>query len=660
MFSVILKHKAESRRLSQVKKNKPQINVEPKKIVVVVSSVNEEYQNKIIKGIRKFTREHNFIVTIFTAFGGIVNIQSHENGENTIYQLIDFDKYDGAILMTNTIISDDVTYDILNLAKNSSIPVVGIDYENNDFYSVITDNFDAQAEVIEHLINEHGMKRINYVSGPATNPDSIQRLHAYKSVLEKHGITFDPKRVYEGHFLEFDGEPAVSAFLESEPELPDAIVCGNDEMAMGVIRALESRGFNVPKDVAVTGYDNIYKAKQYFPAITTVGRPLFETGYKAAEIIYRVLNDEDVEQITVMKTSLVCGDSCGCRAFSSEEEIEKYKIKTYNIIDSYMKGIPIVNKMNIFFTECGEFDDFIDCMKQAINIIKCDSFALCVCDQWLTSCYQTDKSVSENTPVISSYTDNMRILLSYNDGVFKTGENVAVSRLIPDTIHQKSGDIFFFSPIHYQDMCIGYCCIKNSDYPLDSALFYTWLLNIDSALEHMHQKTKLNAAFNRLSGLYGLDQLTNIYNRVGFYQIAQKKFDMCVQFHRKAMIMFIDMDGMKKINDTYGHNEGDYALIALAAAIKKACNENQICARFGGDEFVVFQSGCGELCGEELSCRIQEMIYEHNRTFGKPYKIEASIGYYIIKPTAKTQLSKMIEIADEKMYEEKRMKHSER
>lgn len=633
---------------------------QPKKILVVVSSLNEEYQNSIIKGIRQFTSEHNFIVTIITAFGGIVNIQSHENGENAIYQLIDFNKYDGAILMTNTIISDDVTFDIISLAKHSHIPVVSIDYENGEFYSILTDNVAAQSEIVEHLITEHKMKKINYVSGPPTNPDAIQRLRAYKKVLAKHDINFDSKRVYEGHFLEFDGEPAVAQFL-AEDEYPEAIVCANDEMAMGVVRALESRGLRVPEDIAVTGYDNIYKAKNYYPSFTTVGRPLFETGYTAAKLIYNVINGDEVDKITYMKTTLIKGDSCGCQSCNNHEDYIKYKKSTYNVIDNYMKGIPQVNKLNIYFTECCGFDDFIEEMKQAIDLLECESFALCVCDKWLTSCYQTDKvSMDDPSVRLDTYTENMHVLISYNNGLFHTGDQMRTQNLLPDSIEAESGDTFYFSPIHYQDICIGYCCIKNSDYPLDSALYYTWLLNIDSALEHLQQKTRLNAAFNRLSGLYGLDQLTNIYNRVGFYQVAQKKFDMCVQFHRKAMIMFIDMDGMKKINDTYGHNEGDYALIALAAAIKKSCNDKQICARFGGDEFVVFQPSCGELCGEELSCRIQEMITEHNRTFGKPYDIEASIGYYIIKPTDSGQLAKMIEIADEKMYEEKRSKNAQR
>ncbi len=631
-----------------------------KRIAVIVSSINEDYQNNIIKGIQEFTSKHDFIVTVFAAFGGIVNIQSHEMGENAIYQLIDFEKYDGAILMTNTIMSDDVTYDIISAAKKSNIPIVSIDYENNDFYSVITDNEKAQSEVIEHVITAHNAKNVCYVSGPPTNPDSIQRLRAYKNVLKKHDMPYDPKHVYEGHFLEFDGEPAVSYFLEEFDSLPDAIICGNDEMALGVIRAIESRGHSVPEDCIVTGYDNSYKSKHYFPGVTTVGRPLRKTGYAAAETIYKLINEQDTEKVVTIDTNLIIRDSCGCQCDHDIETFKEYKKETYNLIDSYMKGIPVINRMNINFTDCHEFDDFIENMHDVVKLINCEAFALCVCDQWLTSCYQTDSTSINEDNIISTYTNNMLVLVSYKDGVFKTGDQVNKADIIPKSIHQKSGDTFFLSPIHYQDLCIGYCVIKNSTYPLDSALYYTWLLNIDSALEHMHQKSRLNAAFTRLSGLYGLDQLTNIYNRVGFYQVAQKKFDMCVQFKRKAMVMFIDMDGMKKINDTYGHNEGDYALIALAAAIKKSCNENQICARFGGDEFVVFQPACGELCGEELSCRIQEMVAEHNRTFGKPYNLEVSIGYYIVKPTNTSYLSKMIEIADEKMYEEKRAKHAER
>lgn len=630
-----------------------------KKIAVVVSSINEEYQNRIIKGINKYAKEKGYVIEIYSAFGGIVNIQSHENGENTLYSLIDFTRFDGAILMTNTINSDDVIYDIIGDARNAKIPVVSIDYENENFYSIMTDNYAAQKKVIEHFINDHGMSKFAYISGPSTNPDGISRYRAFCDTLEENGIPFDPRKVYEGHFLEYDGEDAVKYFLEEFECLPEAIICGNDEMAMGTVLALESRGYKVPEDCAVSGYDNTYKARIYSPSITTISRPLFQTGYKSVEIIDKVLNGEEVDKVIIMDTEFIAAESCGCSS-PADLDIRSYKRNTYGMIDSIVSGIPAVNIMNIYFTACREFDDFIDEMKKLVDLLNCDSFCIAVCDKWLTSCYQTGKEDIENSEKIVDYTDNMLVLLSYNEGKFKTGDQVSLKQLIPRTITEKPGDMILFSPLHYQDECIGYCIIKNSNYPFDSKLFYTWLLNIDSALELMHQKTRLNAAFNRLSGLYGLDQLTNIANRVGFYQNVQKKYDLCVQFNQKAMIMFIDMDGMKKINDTYGHNEGDYALIALAAAIKKSCNKNQFCARFGGDEFVVFQAGCGELSGEELSIRIKEMIAEHNRTFGKPYDVEASIGYYITKPNQKMQLSKMIEIADEKMYEEKKMRHAER
>ena len=630
-----------------------------KKIAVIVASINEEYQNRIIKGIQKYVAENKGVVEIYSAFGGIVKIQSHENGENTIYDLINFDNFDGAILMTNTISSDDVTYDVIKAARNSKIPIVSIDYENDNFYAVITDNYGAQKKVVEHFVKDHGMTKFAYVSGPPTNPDAIQRLRAFRETIEENGINYDPHQVYEGHFLESDGSDAVNYFLNEYKKLPEAFICGNDEMAMGVILELEKLGYKVPDDVSVSGYDNIYKARNYWPTITTISRPLFETGYKSAEIIYNVLSGKDQPRVTVIETELKKGDSCGCNT-ETENDIKEYKRATYHIIDSYMTGIPQVNRMNIYFTSCNEFDDFIDEMKKNIALLDCDSFCIAVCDKWLTSCYQTEKEDIENKVKLTTYTDNMLLLLTYHDGKFKTGDQVRLKDIKPKYIEERPGDIIYYSPLHYQEECIGYCMIRNSTYPLDSKLFYTWILNVDTALEHMHQKTRVNAAFNRFSGLYGIDQLTNISNRVGFYQTVQKKFDMCVQFNQRAMIMFLDMDGMKIINDTYGHNEGDYALISLAAAIKKSCNKNQICARFGGDEFVVFQAGCGELSGEELSIRIKEMIYEHNRTFGKPYNLSASIGYYITKPTPKMPLSKMIEIADEKMYEEKKSRHLQR
>ena len=115
-------------------------------------------------------------------------------------------------------------------------------------------------------------------------------------------------------------------------------------------------------------------------------------------------------------------------------------------------------------------------------------------------------------------------------------------------------------------------------------------------------------------------------------------FRDCVRSNRKIMITFIDMDGLKFINDNYGHDEGDFAIQRLAGVIKDCCRPGEICARFGGDEFVIFDSYASDNSADSFARRFNAKLDSINQIINKPYKVSASIGSYITKATTEDTL----------------------
>ena len=126
------------------------------------------------------------------------------------------------------------------------------------------------------------------------------------------------------------------------------------------------------------------------------------------------------------------------------------------------------------------------------------------------------------------------------------------------------------------------------------------------------------------------------------------------------MISFIDMDGLKIVNDSYGHKEGDFALQRLASVIKDCCNKNQICARFGGDEFIVLGAGCTQDDAESLERLFRKRLEDINHILHKPYELDASIGTYVAYVDPEVTLFNMITTADQMMYERKKRKKTSR
>jgi len=161
-----------------------------------------------------------------------------------------------------------------------------------------------------------------------------------------------------------------------------------------------------------------------------------------------------------------------------------------------------------------------------------------------------------------------------------------------------------------------------------------------------------------MQSLAMVDELTGLYNRRGFLKLAHQNMNLARRRNYEMSLLFADLDCMKKINDSYGHKEGDRALKMTAAVLKKSFRDSDISARIGGDEFVVMAAGTA-LCGSDivmgrLEHNIKEIIKEEN----PPFDFSLSFGFIQHNPQDNTRIEDLLEKADELMYEQKKLKKS--
>jgi DNA-binding LacI/PurR family transcriptional regulator len=177
---------------------------------------------------------------------------------------------------------------------------------------VITiENKNGAATLINHLIEVHGRRRIVFLKGPTDHEDSSWRERGYREALEAHNIKFDPRLIGPGKFDEEEGFATVQQML-SEGIKFDAIFAGDDDAAIGAIRALNMAGRRVPQEVAVAGFDDVPFARYLSPALTTVRAPIERVGREAVRQLVRQINGEQADPLTLMQTELVIRESCGC------------------------------------------------------------------------------------------------------------------------------------------------------------------------------------------------------------------------------------------------------------------------------------------------------------------------------------------------------------
>jgi hypothetical protein len=194
-----------------------------------------------------------------------------------------------------------------------------------DAPSVTIDNELGMAKVVRHLIEQHGARRIAFISGPAANTESEIRVGAYRATLAQHGLAAEEHLLLEGTFMIESGAMSVRTLIKRfGPRLEqlDAIVAANDNMAIGAMGELENMGIPVPDRIAVVGFDDIEEARLAEPSLTTSRQPLDRIGTEAVRRLLHGRGATDELELRI-STDLIVRRSCGCSAlgFSSRSGV---------------------------------------------------------------------------------------------------------------------------------------------------------------------------------------------------------------------------------------------------------------------------------------------------------------------------------------------------
>jgi len=178
--------------------------------------------------------------------------------------------------------------------------------------NVRCDNDAGIRALVRHLALDHGYKTLGYLSGRIDSPDNHARAKAIQSEAHAHGARVELGEDWQGDYSAAGGARVIGGLLEAGHALPRAIVCANDQTALGAIHALARRGIRVPHDVAVTGFDDVPIARHLHPPLTTVRQPMQELGATAFDILYAKINTGKAEADVVLPVELIIRESCGC------------------------------------------------------------------------------------------------------------------------------------------------------------------------------------------------------------------------------------------------------------------------------------------------------------------------------------------------------------
>lgn len=281
-----------------------------------------DYSVFVYNGITRVAREKG-VNTICFAGGSIKSPYNNEATGNFLYNIAGPENIDGLIIAAAILGAYIKTDELYAFCRSFlPMPVISIGVEIEGITSLKVDNYKGMYDVVSHLIEHHKHKRIVFVKGPDTNPEANTRYQAYADALKNHGILLDPALIFKGDFRQESGADAVCCLLDRlkiSLKTIDAIVCANDAMAVYAMEEIQRRGYSVPGDVAVAGFDNIGECICLSPPLTSVNQPFGQIGRQAALLLLDKIEGKKVPEKNNLPTESVIRQSCGCKGSTSQK-----------------------------------------------------------------------------------------------------------------------------------------------------------------------------------------------------------------------------------------------------------------------------------------------------------------------------------------------------
>lgn len=624
-----------------------------KKVALITDGWQRYFTYAWITGYRQYMAEHptDINLYVFHCFGNFSKDQNFNTGEYNIVQLPELSNFDGILLDLSNILDIRVKNQIIDLARRAAVPVISLLEEIPGMYFSGIDNYAAISALMEHLITVHDCQTINYVHGPETSYEDQQRFLAYRESLLRHGITYEPERAAGQNYEIETGIQTFQNFKEKDL-LPDAFVCANDNIAVGLCLAARDSGYRIPEDFIVTGYDNENKASYFNPRITTVGFYKTQIMYNAMELFCDIWDNSVTSTHVYAPVTHVFQESCGCIPANPAKR-GKY------VADSIMSEVHQSDMQNWmmeldrYLLDCTSFTELAEHLHIWLSTHECGNLSMLMNpDIFLLENIDVLPDIPDDLYQTQGYPEQMAVVYP-RTGTETTTLECYTGALLPNTSDFENQNVYLFSPIHFREREIGYLVLENCDFLLNHQFLFETLNTFCTAIEALYNKLILRKKNNQLSQLYLQDSLTGLYNRMAYEKLAIPAYQHYVQHGKPVGIMFIDADHLKYINDHFGHGMGNLAISSIASVIQQQCPANSVCMRYGGDEFVCVIPDHNHTQMQILEQNITHSLQILSSNNRMDFSIEASIGS-VVADDPRQSLNDYINLADEKMYKVKK------
>ena len=644
------------------------------RIGLIIDYVVSEYAERIIRGVSLACQEKSAGLLVFS-IGRLQDLSGAFDYQNVaVSSFVSSKNLDGAIFISGTIMHSYNKQEAASYIKSfKPLPLANISMEIPGIPSIIVDNQEAYESILKELVTRQRCRKFAILGVRGNSTEVKNRIKNIKSILGEYDIPEDEITVWKSTLSYGPALDDLRAVYKLSGTFDyDAVICMNDEMAFAALDFCSEIGKKVPDDVLVVGFDNLINSDTCIPSLTTIKQNFEGQGYLAGMNLIKEIIGKPADKLSVMTAIPVMRESTRrvpydktaphARSFEFESEENKAFLRTNTGTEWYRKKGEFYQTTS-FYTEMQSDMTYDQLCKRINNDVR--SFGITACAIVLY-----DKPIEMATPFDYFHLPKQAHLFAGFDDTtgFDSNKekkqikcNPKEEMLPPGIINITSEGVMVFAIFH-STLQYGYIIIRPGSY--DSIIYDLFVKLLSSTIASVYsfslahnETSRVRKKIDELDLIASTDELTGLYNRRGLFSFGETTLKFAKAMGQEGIIIYCDMDGLKKINDVYGHEAGDRAILAESIILRSNFRSNDIIARIGGDEFAIISPGLTKDALKKIREQIDEdcRIWSGGNEQGFPLSISMGFVEYP-SPKVGYKITPLLSEADSLMYLEKRAK----
>ena len=546
-----------------------------KLIAVCLSQVHNYLHTGFLNELGSAAALSGYGIVVFNSSSDFYGDRKEDIAPRACFRSIRYDLFDAVFIVCHSLHDEGLVREIADGARAHHVPVILAGMELPGCFSVVNDYEDGYKAVIRHVIRDHGALDTFFIAGIKGEANSEGRLKCYREVLKEFGLPFRPYQVAYGNYWSRPTVDIIRKLIRSQRDMPDAIFCANDTMAITVCDTLRENGFRVPEDVIVTGFDGIPAAYMVRPRLTTCTDNPRMLAEQIIDLVLKTQAGNQPPSVLAHSFSPVYSESCGCPCPENDR---------FDALSVYRRSEALNNHENDLYHTVErlllqkEPEAFL---KMISTSILPDSY-ICLNRRFLDIYSGIDYSAD-------SLEEDLICIPSREDG-----EDLSVLECRLSEIRPPEGletGITVFNTLHAGSVVYGFYAAHTRNLDNDAQLIKRLSDVLDMVLMIQLGNARQQLLIHHLDNSIYLDSVTGLSNLRGltrwFEDYASKENSRL----RPLALSVYSIYRYNYIYENYGMNETEDVVRLIAGRLVSSDPDALIIARISSDQFAVVDSG---------------------------------------------------------------------